>query len=128
MAQFGPHAVNLRRRIILAGACVLAFAATLLSAPAAANAATSLQGILCGGTYKYGLFQSYPSGGYVGEGCDPGIDWVSTPTDNEEDYEFGPTDGGTYNFNAWIPSTHATAVMNYDLYASSRASLLIVWV
>lgn len=77
----------------------------------------ALASIQCGGT-KYGSgWQTYPTGGYVGEGCGAGIDYIATPTSGESVYDFGITEGSSYTFQAWIPPTHATAPMNYSLYA-----------
>ena len=56
--------------------------AAAASGPAVQPVATTsgLSSIICGGV-KHGTgWKTYPTGGYVGQGCGAGIDYVTTPT------------------------------------------------
>ena len=66
---------------------------------------TGLARIVCGGVKVGSGWQTWPTGGYVGEGCGAGIDFIATPTSSVSFYDFGVTAGASYTFQAWIPTT-----------------------
>lgn len=123
-----------RRAVVLVGCSMLLLgillnnSLTAHAAPQTSNHASlplggSLKSIVCGGT-KFGSgWQTFPTGGYVGEGCGAGIDFISTPTKSTSWYDFGIADGNTYHFQVWIPTTHATAHMDYTMFICGGAFL-----
>jgi hypothetical protein len=102
-------------------AAALAGIALTLFGQGAANADTGFKSIVCGGE-KYmfhddGSWQTNASGGYIGEGCGAGIDWIDANHKAGSDYYFGVTDGSDHQFEAWIPTVYATAHVSFDLVA-----------
>jgi hypothetical protein len=106
----------------LAALLLAVVSVVVVSTATTAHAQTQVA-ILCRGA-KYNLgatFKTYSAGGYGGNNCGAGIDYVSTPTGGSTaGYFFGhawQTAGNpTYYVQAWIPTYYASAVMNFDIY------------
>ena len=96
----------------------LAAVAGVVVAASSPAYASGLSSIVCGGAKQGGGWGTYPVGGYSGEGCGVGIDEHNTPTYGAySQYSFGYTDGGTHQFDAWIPTNPwNNAKMDYSIW------------
>jgi hypothetical protein len=98
---------------VVAGVALALASAVISAAPASAS---GLASIVCGGVKHGSGWLTYPGGGYTGEGCGAGIDYIRTPTSGYSNYHFGTSNGAAHNFQAWIPSAHSTAQVTFKLY------------
>lgn len=114
------------RRVAAAAALCLATTLAVTVAGATPAQAASFASIVCGGVKHGSGWLTYPGGGYQGEGCGSGIDYIRTPTSGYSNYHFGNTTGSVHNYQAYIPSAHSTAQVKFQLYVCGTVRSTVV--